>query len=204
MPLHTPQGTPRSTRPRAIQNLVDPKAMRAVAHPTRLALLDALSMHDQLTATQAGEIVGESPTNCAFHLRTLAKYGFIEEAGDAPGRQRPWRRKHLGFTLDGDGDAEGVQAAADLARLLWETWLSRIRSVITAMPTFTDEWQGTTTGVQYLAYLTPTEMRALSSQLTANINQLQDRVEHPERRPPTSIPVEIVVFSYPQQATRNG
>jgi hypothetical protein len=28
------------------------------------------------------EMLGESPANCAFHLRTLAQYGFEEEAGD--------------------------------------------------------------------------------------------------------------------------
>jgi hypothetical protein len=34
-------------------------------------------------------MLGESPANCAFHLRTLAKYGFVEEAGDGRGRERP-------------------------------------------------------------------------------------------------------------------
>jgi hypothetical protein len=34
-------------------------------------------------------MLGESPANCAFHLRTLAKYGFVEEAGGGRGRERP-------------------------------------------------------------------------------------------------------------------
>ena len=45
-----------------------------------------------MTATQAGEALGESPANVSFHLRTLAKYGFVEEAPGGTGRQRPWRR----------------------------------------------------------------------------------------------------------------
>src|ERR1700683_4333725 len=72
-------------------NLTNPKAIRALAHPVRWALLEALGQAGTLTATQASEMLGESPANCAFHLRTLAKYGFIEEAGGGRGRERPWR-----------------------------------------------------------------------------------------------------------------
>ncbi len=61
----------------------DPAVMRALAHPLRWALLEALQHAGTLTATQAGEILGETPANCAFHLRTLAKYGLVEEAGGA-------------------------------------------------------------------------------------------------------------------------
>ena len=75
-------------------DLTDPKAIRALAHPLRWGLLEALSHAGTLTATQASEMLGESPANCAFHLRTLAKYGFVEEAGGGRGRERPWRRRY--------------------------------------------------------------------------------------------------------------
>ena len=65
--------------------------MRALAHPVRLALLEALTDAGQLTATEAGERVGESPANTSFHLRQLAKYGFVEEAEGGTGRRRPWK-----------------------------------------------------------------------------------------------------------------
>lgn len=54
-----------------------------MAHPVRVALLEALSLQGPMTATEAGERIGESPTTCSFHLRQLAKYGFVEEAGGA-------------------------------------------------------------------------------------------------------------------------
>ena len=79
------------------RELTDPRAMRAMAHPVRLALMEALNHHGQLTATEAAEHVGESPSNCSFHLRQLAKYGFVEEAEGGTGRRRPWRvgeRRH--------------------------------------------------------------------------------------------------------------
>src|ERR1700684_2153615 len=79
-------------------NLTNPKAIRALAHPVRWALLDALGQAGTLTATQASEMLGESPANCAFHLRTLAKYGFVEGAGGGRGRERPWRQTYNGMS----------------------------------------------------------------------------------------------------------
>jgi DNA-binding IclR family transcriptional regulator len=50
-----------------------------------MALLELVSVSPTLTLTQASDALGESPANCAFHLRTLAKYGLIEEAGGGRG-----------------------------------------------------------------------------------------------------------------------
>ena len=85
--------TPPTTRPRAERRqLTDAKEMRALAHPTRVAAIELLSREGPMTATQLGEILDESPANISFHLRTLAKYGFVEEAPGGTGRERPWTR----------------------------------------------------------------------------------------------------------------
>ena len=60
--------------------------------------------------------MGESPSNCSFHLRQLAKYGFVEEAEGGTGRQRPWRAVHVGMRFtDVQEDAETALAAGALA-----------------------------------------------------------------------------------------
>src|SRR5262245_14833912 len=69
----------------------DPVAMRALAHQTRLSLLDLLAVEGSATATRCAAVLGESAASCSFHLRQLAKYGFVEEAPGGTGRQRPWR-----------------------------------------------------------------------------------------------------------------
>src|SRR5215469_3040060 len=96
----------------------DPKAMRALAHPLRMQLIEAIGQSDTgtLTATQASELLGESPANCAFHLRTLAKYGFVEEAGGGRGRERPWRLRYRSLswqTLQDDPQAARAAEALD-------------------------------------------------------------------------------------------
>lgn len=66
-------------------------ALRALTHPVRQRLLRALSRAGRATATQLAGQIGESPANCSWHLRQLARYGFVTEAGGGAGRQRPWR-----------------------------------------------------------------------------------------------------------------
>src|SRR2546423_11325721 len=73
------------------RELRDPRALRAMAHPVRLRLMEELLIRGPATATELAERVGENPANCSWHLRQLAKYGFVEEAGGGTGRQRPWQ-----------------------------------------------------------------------------------------------------------------
>src|SRR3954469_7700971 len=47
--------------------LTDPRALRALAHPARLELMGLLRRGGPLTATQAGERMGESAACCSFH-----------------------------------------------------------------------------------------------------------------------------------------
>jgi DNA-binding transcriptional ArsR family regulator len=77
--------------------------MRALAHPVRLALLDHLHTLEQATATECAAVVGDSPSSCSYHLRALAKWGFVAEGEGCVGRERPWRATaaRIEFTSDG-------------------------------------------------------------------------------------------------------
>jgi DNA-binding transcriptional ArsR family regulator len=78
----------------------DPTAIRALAHPLRLDLLKVLGAHGSATAAQCGRALGASQASCSFHLRQLAKYGLVEDAG--PGsdrRERRWRVPQLDTRL---------------------------------------------------------------------------------------------------------
>src|ERR1700734_3534921 len=86
------------TDPQTVPETVsDARRLRALTHPVRIALIGKLVLHGPLTATEAGELIGESPTTCSFHFRQLAKYGFVEEADAGPGRLRPWKLASVGM-----------------------------------------------------------------------------------------------------------
>ena len=69
-------------------------ALRALAHPARLDLLDLLRVHEQLTAAECARLLGTSTKSCSYHLGVLAGQGLVARAGEpsADGRERPWRR----------------------------------------------------------------------------------------------------------------
>jgi DNA-binding transcriptional ArsR family regulator len=177
----------------------DPQAIRALAHPVRMALIELLAHTGTLTATQASEALGESPANCAFHLRTLAKYGFLEEAGGGKGRERPWRRTHRGLQFDSDGDNAEYTAATHVLEDVWFRWLlQRAETALASRDSWPSEWRQTHLGQQQvMTYLTPAEADQLSADLLEVTGRYLDRLDHPERRPAGALPVEIVILAYP-------
>jgi hypothetical protein len=193
---------PRGDRGRL--NLTDPKAIRALAHPLRWALLEALSQAGTLTATQASEMLGESPANCAFHLRTLAKYGFVEEAGGGKGRERPWRQVYDGMSWRTRQEDPQFSLAA---QALDQVWLDRLltrarRSLIsmTSWPAAFDEDLGASSS---RLYVTPAEARELHAEMMKTFERLVGKDHRfaerrdPKLRPPDSVPVEFVLLGYP-------
>src|ERR1700685_4122500 len=101
------QDRPSSNPQMQLRKVTDARTMRALAHPVRIALVEALSLGGAMTATQVGERIGESATTCSFHLRQLAKYGFVEEAGGGTGRSRPWRLTSIGMSFSPSRGIEG-------------------------------------------------------------------------------------------------
>ncbi|WP_329569642.1 helix-turn-helix domain-containing protein [Kitasatospora sp. NBC_01266] len=104
----------------------DPQAIRALAHPLRLDLMELLATTGPATAAQCGRVLGVPQANCSFHLRQLAKYGYVEEAG--PGRdrrERQWRVAEAQPTvrIAEDGDAVVKQ---QLERLVVEREMQAI------------------------------------------------------------------------------
>ena len=70
-----PEGPVDGTEPGMPGNpveLTDPRMMRALAHPARIAIWMHLGLNGPATATECAEIAGLSPSACSYHLRTLA------------------------------------------------------------------------------------------------------------------------------------
>src|SRR6201989_39332 len=92
-----PRDSFESLPPRAV---LGTEALAALAVPARLALLNHLLSVGPRTASECAPVVGETASNCSWHLRALEKAGLVERAapaprGDAP--TRPWAASALGF-----------------------------------------------------------------------------------------------------------
>jgi DNA-binding transcriptional ArsR family regulator len=179
--------------------------MRALAHPVRIALLEALAREGPLTATEAAELVDESPANCSFHLRTLAKYGFVEEAEGGKGRSRPWRRVSIGnnFTLDHD-DPETTIAAKALEEVFLSRSFERLRRWSATGPGYPTEWRRAAFTSDILTYLTPEELDEVGRALWAVVQPYRDRSIDKANRPDDAMPVSIAFFGHPVEPTPSG
>lgn len=100
--------------------ITDPRALRALAHPVRLAILEELHVRGPSTATACGRAVGISPSAASYHLRTLARWGLVVDAGGGHGRERPWAASGSGFRFEPAelGDAAARSAGSLLLRQL--------------------------------------------------------------------------------------
>jgi DNA-binding transcriptional ArsR family regulator len=178
--------------------------MRALAHPTRIELHELIAREGELTATQAGERLGLTPANVSYHLRQLAKYGFIEEGSSVPGRARPWRVRSAGHAWDGIGaDAETNAAASALTSLFLERDIGRLREWLERESTADPEWRRAAFLADSLLYLTRDELAEVGRMITELVLTFADRID-PAMRPEGSIPVQVLASGFPLPPSETG
>lgn len=149
----------------------DPRAIRALAHPARLAILEHLGTGATATATECAEVCGLSPSAVSYHLRALAKWGLIEDAesrGD--GRERVWRAvRGGGFATRGGFGAPGGVGAAQQFMYRRSAAISdeRTERYLAAAADEPPEWQDAVTTSTSQILVTAAELEELSTQIHA-------------------------------------
>ncbi len=106
------------TNPYGDMEISEPQALRALAHPTRLAILERLQRYGPSTATQLAPHVGATPSVVSWHLRHLARFGFVRDwDGAGTKRERGWQAVSRGYRfVPREGDLEAHEAARQLER----------------------------------------------------------------------------------------
>jgi DNA-binding transcriptional ArsR family regulator len=185
--------------------LTDPQAMRALAHPVRLAALSYLQKNGPATATQLSEHVGASPSVTSWHLRHLASFGLVSDGSNPDGtsdkRQRWWQAVARGFRIEMPDTPEGVEAA----RLLRAEMMSQALDfaqhwLADTEPVLDPEWSRAAGSSNTLVTVTREEAEALE-------NAIQDLLApYVQRRdkgttPADARPVRMIRMSLPEATT---
>ncbi|MEU2677417.1 helix-turn-helix domain-containing protein [Streptomyces sp. NPDC007107] len=187
--------------------ITDPQAMRALAHPVRLAILDHLQRHGPATATQLAPHVGATPTVTSWHLRHLAGFGLIRDSEPGPDRrQRRWEAVARGFRFESPqdpADEEGRSAA----RVLSQQMFLRRADVPNR---WADEVEpGLDTAWRRLAGLADTRVVVSADELAA----IEDGIERvlapyvmrdPEERPADSRGVRLMRYVLPEDGEQQA
>jgi len=98
---------------------LDMESLKALSHPLRVQLFDALSVYGPATASGLAERLGESSGATSYHLRQLEKHGFVRELeGHGTTRERWWERVPGGINI-GSPASDGTPAGRSAAQLIY-------------------------------------------------------------------------------------
>ncbi|TDP99388.1 MULTISPECIES: ArsR/SmtB family transcription factor [unclassified Leifsonia] len=173
-------------RPERRTTVTDPRALRALAHPLRLALLDHLMSFGPRTASECAAVVGSTASNCSYHLRALAKVGLVEPVDAEDGRERPYRSSSTGLTFGRTEDPEFAIGANTVERALADRQVDDEAALVHRAIAQRDEqpieWREASLLTGYALKLTPGELRELMQGLDALIRPYiaLTRVDAPE------------------------
>ena len=171
----------------ADRRLTDPGAMRALAHPLRLAMLRRLRTGGPATATILAGELGDSVPSASYHLRQLARFGFVEDE-NRPGnaRERWWRAVWVGETIQAADltTPEQVLASAEVAAVQVRHAAGvALRYLEASGRGEVDEELSRATWLSASGlHLTPDEATALHEEFRALIDRYRPRVD-PAARP---------------------
>src|SRR4051794_14947790 len=148
-------------------SLHNPRALRALAHPARLDILERLNTDGPATATECAEVVGLSPSACSYHLRALARWGLVEQTDGTDRRERRWRSRGPFVFADHQDTRRADVAAAEhlLAAQVLERASGRALDWLDASDDESREWREATVIANRALIMTADELTALLAQV---------------------------------------
>jgi DNA-binding transcriptional ArsR family regulator len=181
----------------------DPRSIRALAHPARLAIIDALAAGDELTATQCAQLTGLSPSATAYHLKLLERYGLAETASPRPDRrERPWRATGRQLQTDLDiSTPAGASAAAAVVAAHIDMTRNIAVDFTAAGHTEPKQWRDAAVLTNADLWLTIEELQQIGEELKDMLQPYRRRSQ-PERHPAGSRPVRIMNVVVPHRPAR--
>lgn len=176
-----PPSDPADSSARDVRNTRDIEALKVFTHPLRLRVLRLLRSEGPATASGLARVLGTTPSLISYHLRAMAKHGFIAEDPEASsdGRERRWiALNDLRFsTADFTGDEVAVEIAdavvltahADVTDL-FEKSLRHVKGMGL-------DWQNASFSAAPALRLSAVELLALYEELFAVVDRYRGRAE---------------------------
>lgn len=163
--------------------VVDRSNLRGLTHPLRVRLLGRLRAEGPATASRLASQFDTTSGDISYHLRQLARYGFIEEDPErGTRRERWWRAAHDRTQFDELAmDPEDREIARWFNNEVTSQAIARLGRAATNWREWPEEWQPTFGVSDVLLDLTPEESVRLKDQLLALVDSFR---KHRPDEPP--------------------
>jgi DNA-binding transcriptional ArsR family regulator len=187
-----------------VKQITDLAGLRALGHPARLRLLGLLRLHGPATATSLSRMVGAAPNAVSYHLRQLAKAGFIEPAEATTGdrREHAWQASH-DVTSWEDGafssSSESHVALDTLRRQVFDLYREASERYLRSEAEWPESWRDAA-GFGDLAFrATPDDLRAVREEVEAVVERYRQRAARAATEPGTEM-VQVIWHAFPHPA----
>lgn len=163
------------TTPENARRALDSAALKALAHPLRVDMVDQLIMYGPATASQLAERLDQSSGATSYHLRQLARHGLVREVeGKGTARERWWEvvPGGIAITLTEDTDPASIEAG----KLIGRQWSDQRHRQLDAFFRRGDvelpmEWTDSALVIASKLDLTSAELAEVSRMLSAAVEE---------------------------------
>jgi DNA-binding transcriptional ArsR family regulator len=173
---------------------LDARSLIALAHPLRIRIRDRLRREGPATATQLAREFEESSAATSYHLRMLARHGFIEpDPRHGKGRERWWRPTEdvlqiFPSEFDEEPASEALRMiSAERQRLSEE----RTERWLADREHWSRTWRDAAEDSVFVARLTPARTQALVTELIGVIDRYLTDEAGPDVR---NVEIQLDVF----------
>jgi DNA-binding transcriptional ArsR family regulator len=183
------------------------EALHALAHPLRVRMFDELSSRGPATASELARRFGESTGATSYHLRQLARHGFIEEDPTRGTlRERYWRARAGNQRLASHATLrDAAPATREAARLVTSEWnrgrAERVEHWLATIHTWPVDWADASLDLTGHLRLRAEELAELTGELQGVIGRwidaVRDRAEQDDL-----YDVELQVHAFPLEPPR--
>jgi DNA-binding transcriptional ArsR family regulator len=168
---------------------LDAAALKALAHPLRVQMLRLVHLHERASVTSLARELGETTAAVSYHLRQLARHGFVEEVPASEGtaaaggeravgrRPRWWRMAVDEIHTTGTGflqDPDTREAAGFLLREFESSRSRRLAHWFATSTTWPEPWQRASSDADLTLTLDPAQTRALADELKSLLDRYRE------------------------------
>lgn len=178
----------------------DIEGLKALAHPLRVTIIDALSTYGPQTASMLAERLGESSGSTSYHLRQLEKHGYVHELAEkGTGRERWWQRVQAPIYL-GDDELNQSETGREVSRVVMREFAHHreqsLRDFIDrGMTELSEQWQHAASLNMANVHVTAEQLEQLHHDVHEIIQSFVER--HRGQRVPGSRPVLVQFYAFP-------